>query len=77
MQPNKPLPAGQAAEVSNVSENPIGLYKHPDGFKVGALEPAAADAIVRQGFTLEKEGREAAMTPDKVESKDEPKKDGK
>jgi hypothetical protein len=65
MQPQKPLPAGQAKEVSGSAENPVGLYKHPDGFFVGVLDPAGGDAVVRQGFTLYKEGREAAMTPEK------------
>jgi hypothetical protein len=43
-------------------ENPIGLYRDPaSGQFVGAIDPIQADAFVRTGFTLYKEGREAAM----------------
>lgn len=51
--------AGNAKE--NVGDNPIGLYRHPDGFEVGVIDPAQGDAVIRQGFTLVEEGREAAM----------------
>ena len=70
--------AGNANEKSGTAENPIGLYRNPDGKEVGVLDPAAGDAVIRQGFTLVKEGVEAAMTPESKDSKtEEPKKGDK
>ena len=57
---NQYASAGNAAETTPV-ENPIGLYRNPDGKEIGVLEPAAGDAVVRQGYVLVEEGREAAM----------------
>lgn len=51
--------AGNAKEKST-QENPVGLYRHPDGLEIGALDPAQGDAMVRQGFVLVEEGRKAA-----------------
>lgn len=41
--------------------NPVGLYHNPgNGAYIGVLDPAQADAVVRQGFNLVKEGEQAA-----------------
>lgn len=51
---------------TSTAENPIGLYKDPSSGKyTGAIHPAQADAMVRQGYKLVKEGQEAAMYSEK------------
>lgn len=55
--------AGNAAERSGAPTNLVGLYRDPDGRTIGILDEAGADAVVRLGYVLVKEGREAAMAP--------------
>lgn len=52
--------------------NPIGLYKdEKSGQYLGAVEEVQADAYIRVGFTLVKEGMEAAkMTQIDIEKLD-------
>ena len=62
-QPIKPPAAGDAQEVRPTSAvNPIGLYRNPEtGVEVGVIEEIQGDAVIRQGFVLIEEGRDAAM----------------
>lgn len=51
-------------DETSSSENPIGLYRDSaSGTEIGAIDPVQADAYVRLGYKLVKEGREAAMKP--------------
>lgn len=48
------------------TEYPIGLYKDKESGKyIGAIDPTQANAFVHVGFSLVKEGREAAMMSEK------------
>ena len=59
----------EVAEKSNKLENPVGLYKSEEsGQYIGAVDPIQADAFVTVGFTLVKEGLEAAkMTAKEID----------
>ena len=65
MQPKVYQPAGEAQEEKFASAvNPIGLYQNKyNGTLVGVLDPIQGDAVIRNGFELVEEGREAAMLP--------------
>lgn len=58
--------------VNESEQNGVGLYRHPQSkIELGALEPAAADAFVRQGFILVKSGVEAANSAKSVPATEE------
>lgn len=65
MQPKVYQPAGEAQEEKFASTpNPVGLYQNKyNGTLVGVLDPIQGDAVIRNGFELVEEGREAAMLP--------------
>lgn len=73
MPPTQPRFAsgGNAAEVTEQAPNPVGLYRQTNpkmagfGKEIGVLDPIQGDAVVRQGFELVEEGREAAMKTQK------------
>jgi hypothetical protein len=85
MPPTQPrfASAGNAGETTEAPPNPIGLYRQTDsrqpgyGTEIGVLDPIQGDAVVRQGFELVEEGREAAMKPQKAMDADAPKADEK
>lgn len=53
--------AGEATEKSGAPFNAVGLYRNEsNGLYIGCLEPAAADAVIRQGYALFREGSDAA-----------------
>lgn len=72
MQPQQYQPAGDAQEVRPTAPiNPIGLYRNPyTGFEVGVTHEIQGDAVIRQGFVLVEEGRDAAMKTQEQMDKD-------
>lgn len=65
--------AGNAQEKSQV-ENPIGMYRNPDGLEIGVIDPIQGDAVVRQGFVLVEEGRDAALAAGVEKAEESPAK---
>ena len=67
----------EVAEKSSKKENPVGLYRSEEsGQYIGALDPIQADAFVTVGFSLVKEGLDAAkMTAKEIDDLSSKRKD--